>query len=155
MTWIMKLKKAAQHLLLHLVDALTLPSAYQRYKNLQAHVMSLELSKGEYVSLCPVDSVFGQIRLSGAGIPTFHYTVFDQKLMEFVYIEAFVLGPKKYGFTAKTEDLGAVPLKKQYKTPLYTLVRHLSRYFPFYSKTQMDRAVSSVAHAAAPTEGNP
>lgn len=116
------------------MEWLTRPTLAERYGALVGHVMSLELSAGEFVSLSPVGGVHGQIKLSGTGIPTFHYTLFDDDLMEFVFIQAFVVSPTKIGFTATTPDLGAIPTKPGYEAPLHLLIGHLCRYFPFYTK---------------------
>lgn len=138
MKWIISLKSRIKQRVFVIVEWLTRPTLSERYGALLGHVMSLELSSGEFVSLTPVGGAFGQITLSGTGIPTFKYTLWDQKLSEFVKVQAFVVSSTKIGFVAETEDLGAVPIKKAYQKPVHLLIGHLCRYFPFYAKPKAD-----------------
>lgn len=108
----------------------------------------LELVKDEYVFLAPPsESVYGSVSLTGNSLPTFHYTVFDPSLMDFVLVRMEVSLPARVDFIAKliptqaeriegrpmyetNPDLVQIPTKPSYVEPGTTLLKHLASYFP-------------------------
>lgn len=90
----------------------------------------LELSKDDKRLLPIVDGMYGVVEVRGNALPEFKYRVFDERLMEFVQMTAYVALPSKIEFYGSTEDLGEINIEDAYKRPFLNLARHLARYFP-------------------------
>lgn len=97
----------------------------------------LALKKDEYVEFAAIKGTCGTFKLSGNSLPSFHYTVFEKKLMEFVEINVQVSRPNRITFSSriksedKVQDGKEVETKDKYKEPFLTLTQHLFNYFPF------------------------
>lgn len=101
---------------------------------------ALALEKGQYVEFAPIKGTCGNFRLSGNSLPTFIYTVFEKKLMEFVEVRVEISKPDRIEFfseirsTDKTTDGRELETKEKYKEPFWRLTNNLMAYFPFPMK---------------------
>lgn len=124
-----KLKKHAKPYDDQLVLALTLQTA------------SLELGKDQYIELAPIKGCCGPFKLSGNGLPTFEYMVFEKKIMEFIKVRVEISKPDRIHYIATIDAKHTMDPKRHgeevevtdaYKAPFETLAWHLFNYFPFY-----------------------
>lgn len=113
----------------------------------------LELAKDEFVFLAPpTPEVYGSVSLTGNSLPTFHYTVFDSRLMDFVLVRIEVALPARVSFVAKLiptqnrktgsrympeldPELVEIPSTPAYEAPGRKLLKYLGDYFPLIKES--------------------
>ena len=122
-----------------------------------AHIVAktalLELEKDQFIYLAPpTPEVYGSVSLTGNSLPTFHYTVFDPKLMDFVLVRIEIALPNRISFISKliptqTHKTGSryhpeldpslieIPLKPEYEAPGLKLLKYLGDYFPLIKES--------------------
>jgi len=118
------------------------PSLSELVRSLVSNTAGLELAKGETRMLPPFAGVYGGgFRISGNSLPCIEYQVFDDALMEFVFVTVYVALPDKVTFETRTQDLGKVETKPEYSAPFYKLMQHLYAYFPLMAEPKEVRHV--------------
>jgi hypothetical protein len=96
-----------------------------------------ELSRDEWVEFAPVPGTCGNIKMSGNSILLFEYLMFHKPIMNFIHVQCLVKKPDKFEWTVtvvKSPDLHengqVLECTDAFKSPFYTLAKHLYRYFP-------------------------
>jgi hypothetical protein len=107
--------------------------------SLVSNCASLQLCKGEFIELAPLGGCCGPFKMSGNGIVTFQYIVFEKELMEFVSVTVEISRAERIEFESRIDSTTAperhgelVETKPEYKEPFDRLSKNLYKYFAHY-----------------------
>lgn len=120
-------------------------------KTLISHVAELELAPDECVILKkPCPSVYGNVTITGNGIPQFTYTTFDFDHQDFVKVTVTCGLPDKVNLLAellKTDENGQNPVPvdmelghtHKHFIPFFKLAKYLEQYFPLVKESRIPK----------------
>lgn len=109
-------------------------------RSLVLNTAALELERDHYVEFAPIQGTCGTFKCTGNSLPTFTYTVFEKKIMEFIEVRVEVARPDRIQFLArikstdKAQDGKDVEVTERYKAPFMKLAHQLYQYYPFPRK---------------------
>lgn len=115
----------------------TKPEQDELVMALVLHTASLALLKDQYVEFAAIKGTCGTFKLTGNSLPSFNYTVFEKKIMEFISVTVEVSRPDRIDFksviksTDEKTNGREVETIDRYKAPFFKLAHHLFNYFPF------------------------
>lgn len=118
------------------------PTQEELVKKIISQIAGLELLKEESIKLRKYGSnMYGVVEVRGNALPSFHFTVFDEPLMEFVHVRCDLGLPSKLSYYAEIREVidnaliaKETPMKDFYKEEFEELLQHLFNYFAFPEK---------------------
>lgn len=104
------------------------------------------MSRDERTFLAPTSGSVGPLSLTGTGLPTVYYKVFEKKIMEFIQVRVELCRPDKIRFFATIDSTTAperhgevVKIQSKYEKPFWVMAYNVYKYWPIYRESKIVR----------------